>query len=117
VLAAVLAYAAVGKLRRRAETREQFVALLGARVGPAVALVLPYVELAVAVALVVWWTAVPGIVAAALLLAFTAVLVRAQVRKLPCACFGASSGAPVGGGAVLRNAVLIVLAILATAIP
>jgi len=118
VLAIVLAFAAVAKLRSRDTTRRQFAALLGDRFGPGVAAVLPWVELLVALLLVVWWSAVPGILAAALLLVFTGVIVRANTRHLPCACFGGSaSDAPPGAGAILRNAVLIALAVLATASP
>jgi hypothetical protein len=118
VLAVVLVVAAVAKLRSPKATREQVVALFGTRAGPVIARALPVVELLLAVSLLVWWTAVPGIVTTVLLLAFTVVLVRASLRKLPCACFGgATSSRPAGGGAVLRNAALIVLAILATGSP
>jgi hypothetical protein len=118
VLAAVLLIAAFAKLRRPSATRAQTVALIGARSGSAIAAVLPLVELAIAVALVVWATPVPGVVAAALLLAFTGVLLRAQVRRLPCPCFGSPSrAAPVGPAAVVRNAVLIAYAVLATGSP
>jgi hypothetical protein len=118
VLAVVLAFAAVAKLRARATTRRQMVALLGGRAGPVVAQVLPWVELLVALLLVVWWSAVPGVLAAVLLLVFTGVVVRANTRHLPCACFGGAAGdAPPGSGAIIRNAVLIALAVLATASP
>jgi hypothetical protein len=118
VLAIVLALAAVAKLRARATTRRQMVALLGDRAGGVVARVLPWVELLLAVLLVVWWSAVPGVLAAALLLVFTGVVVRANVRHLPCACFGGNaSNAPPGASAIVRNAVLVALAVLATASP
>ena len=118
VLAAVLLVAAVAKLRRRAATRTQTVALLGAGSGRAIATVLPFIEIVIAVALVVWTSAVPGVVAAALLLAFTGVLLRAQARRLPCPCFGgAGGGTPVGPAAIIRNAALVAYAVLATGSP
>lgn len=52
---------------------------------------------------------------AALLAAFTVVLARPLVRgQHPvCACFGAWSAKPIGPGSVVRNLVLIALAVLA----
>lgn len=118
VLAAVLLVAAAAKLRDRDATRERAVALLGDRAGKAAAASLPGAEAVVALALVVWWSPVPGVVAALMLGAFTAVLVRAQVRHVPCPCFGGVGGdAPPGPGAVMRNAFLIVCAVLSTASP
>jgi hypothetical protein len=116
-LAAVLVVAAVSKLRQRDETRVATVTLLGPRVGPPVAVTLPFVEIALAIALVAWWSWVPGVVAALLLAGFTVVLVRASARHVPCACFGAAADAPPGGLAILRNGALLALAILATATP
>ena len=77
VLAGVLAYSGFRKLRAPDATRNATVALLGERVGRAIARVLPFVELVVALALVVWWSPVPGVVAFVLLVGFTVVLVRA----------------------------------------
>ena len=83
-----------------------------------VAAILPGIELAVAVILLVWWSPIPGVLAAVLLLLFTAVIVRANLRHLPCACFGGNaSNTPPGASAIVRNAVLIALAVLATASP
>ena len=59
VLALVLAFAAAAKLRAAENTRAQTIALVGARRGPLVARALPFVEIAVAVALVAWWSPVP----------------------------------------------------------
>ncbi len=117
VLAAVLLAAAIAKLRSRDATRAATVALLGEHTGVVVAMALPFVEIAVAIALIVWWSPVPGIVAAMLLLAFTVVLVRANVRHVPCACFGGASNAPPGARAIVRNALLLALAVLATGSP
>ncbi len=118
VLAGALLVAAVSKLRNPATTRAQTVALVGARMGGAIATALPIVEIVIAVALVVWTSAVPGVVAAVVLLAFTGVLLSAQARRLPCPCFGGAGGAtPVGPAAIIRNAVLIAYAVLATGSP
>ena len=118
VLAAVLAIAATAKLRSRTISREQTVALVGEGAGSAIATALPFVELAIAVALLLWWTAVPAVVALVLLLAFSAVVVRAQLRRLPCPCFGgAGRGEAAGPMSLVRNAVLAAYAVLATASP
>jgi hypothetical protein len=114
ILAAILLTAAVAKLRARAATRSSMSALFGARLGGALATLVPVVEIVVAIALLVWWTVVPGLVAAVLVLGFTVVLVRASVRRVPCPCFGGSSPAPAGTRAIVRNGVLVALAILAT---
>jgi hypothetical protein len=117
VLAAVLAIAAMAKLRARTTNREQTIALVGAAAGPAIASVLPFVELAIAIALIAWWSAVPGIAALVLLLGFSAVVVRAQVRRLPCPCFGGSGRGAAGPMSLVRNALLAAYAVLATASP
>lgn len=117
VLALVLVAAAVSKLRARRTSCAVTSALLGDRSGPVVAAALPWVEFGVAFMLVAWWGPIPGIVAAILVLGFTAVVVRANARHVPCACFGTPSDAPPGGGAILRNGVLLALAILATGTP
>lgn len=117
-LAVVFIVAAIAKLRAATATRDQMTALLGPRAGPVVATWLPVVEIVLAVALVAWWSAVPGVVTTLVLLAFITVLVRADVRRLPCACFGARASAkPVGTLAIVRNAVLVGLAVLATGSP
>ncbi|MEO7396961.1 MAG: MauE/DoxX family redox-associated membrane protein [Ilumatobacteraceae bacterium] len=58
---------------------------------------------------------VPAIIAIAMLLGFSALLVvrLAEGRHPPCACFGSWSAKPLGWRHVLRNAVLIALAVLA----
>jgi hypothetical protein len=118
VLAAVLLFSAVAKLRAREVSRTQIVALVGTRSGPAVAHALPFVELLVALALVCWWSVVPGVVAFALVCAFTVVLVRARARHLPCACFGGGVHTrPVGAAGIVRNGALMALAVLATGSP
>ena len=84
---------------------------------PAIAVpVVPWVEIGLGALLVTGvWRPVVALAAAALLTAFTVLLVvrLGQGRRPPCACFGAWSTRPIGAGAVARNVVLIALAILA----
>jgi len=118
VLAVVLATSAFAKLRSRAAVREQVATLVSERAAPVVTPLLPAAELLVGVALVAWWSAVPGIVAVVLLVLFTIVLVRAEARRVPCLCFGASSlDTPVGPAGVIRNGILAALAVFAIASP
>lgn len=117
VLALVLVVAAVSKLRARRTSCAVTSAVVGDRLGPVVAAALPWVEFGTAFMLVAWWGPFPGIFAACLLLAFTVVLIRANARHVPCACFGGAADAPPGGGAVLRNGTLLALAIVATGSP
>ena len=81
-----------------------------------IALVVPYVEVVVGVLVAVQlfepW---PAVVALALLVAYTVLIV---VRLLdgsrpPCACFGSRSTRPLGAYHVVRNLGLIALAIVA----
>ena len=114
LLAAVLVLAAVSKLRRPEATAGEFAEL--GLIGPrALARLVPMVELACAVALVV----VPawgGVAAFALLAAFTAVLVGVvrSGRIVSCNCFGALSSKPVSPLTLARNAGLLLLAAAAT---
>jgi hypothetical protein len=118
VVAGVLLIAAIAKLRAPAVTRRQTVALIGDALGPGVALALPAVEVTVAVLLVVWWSAVPGVIAAMLFGAFTVIVVRAQLRGLPCPCFGGGTAeTETRPPALVRNGLLLGYAVLATASP
>ena len=77
---------------------------------------LPWVEIVVGALLVTQFARRPAaIVAAGLLVAFTVlILVRLrQGRRPPCACFGAWSTRPIGWRDVVRNVVLLALAVLA----
>jgi len=77
--------------------------------------VLPFVELATGALLVAQIARRPvAIVAAALLVAFTALLVirLSQGRRPPCACFGALSSKPISWTNVVRNAAFITLALV-----
>lgn len=76
----------------------------------------PWVELAVGALLIAqWFPPWPAVAALVLLLAFSALIVNALARgrRPPCACFGAWSAKPIGAGHLVRNGVLIVLAVVA----
>lgn len=78
--------------------------------------VLPALEIALGALLVAQVALqVVGALAVLLLLAFTVlIVVRISQGKRPaCACFGAWSSSPIGAGHVIRNMVLIVLAMTA----
>lgn len=116
VLAAVFAVAAVAKARRRAATTASFRGL-GLSAPGVLAVAVPAVEAVLAVTLVL----VPGpasFAALALLLAFTAVIVRAVISgsTVTCACFGASTpdDRPVSVLELVRNSGLGALAVVAT---
>jgi uncharacterized membrane protein YphA (DoxX/SURF4 family) len=81
-----------------------------------VATALPGVELVVGALLIVGIGGpVPAVVALVLLVGFSVAIARQLVdgRHPPCACFGAWSQRPLGEGHLVRNAGLIVLAVLA----
>jgi hypothetical protein len=88
------------------------------RFARAAAFAVPVGELALAVSLLVFWSSSwPAWVAVALLAVFTVLVVRAAVRHVPCPCFGAGNEGPAGAMSVVRNGVLLALAVLATASP
>lgn len=115
LLGAVMIRAAVAKLAARRQTEDDF-ASLGLKASGPLAVAVPLAELAAAALLVVapGWG---GVVAAALLTAFTAILVRVLLRPhglVPtCACFGGSSRSPVSWRHLTRNGVLLALAFVA----
>jgi uncharacterized membrane protein YphA (DoxX/SURF4 family) len=81
-----------------------------------VATALPGVELVLGALLVAGIAApVPAVLAAVLLLGFSVAIARQLVdgRHPPCACFGAWSQRPLGEGHLLRNAALILVAVVA----
>lgn len=78
--------------------------------------VVPWVEIALgALAVAQLWLPVVGVVAALMLVAFTVLIVvrLSQGKRPACACFGAWSASPIGAGHVVRNMVLLVLAMTA----
>jgi hypothetical protein len=117
VLGAVFLVSAITKLARPAQWRVQAAELVLDSASPTRAFdAVPVVEAVLGALLVVQWrrTAV-ALVAATVLVAFTALLtVRLlQGRHPACACFGTLSTKPIGWSAVARNAALIVLALVA----
>lgn len=118
IVAAVLLAAAGAKLRDPVATADDFTSL-GLGAAQALARIVPAVELATAAALLI----VPGwggVVAFALFVGFTTVLLTTMIRwpadagRPGCACFGGSSHEPVGVRHVVRNLVLLVLCGLAS---
>lgn len=114
LLAAVFAVAGVGKLLDLAGSRRAVSAFgVPRRWADVAGTLLPFAELAVAVALLIQQTARWGALAAlVLLIAFLVGLVRAlsQERAPDCHCFGQLHSEPVGRRTVARNAVLAILA-------
>ena len=114
VLAAVFIVAAVAKLADLAGSRRSLEQLgAPAPLVPALAVVLPLVELLVAVALIPVATAwAAALAAVALLLAFTGGVATALARgvEADCHCFGRVSSRPVGPGTLARNLLLLALA-------
>jgi uncharacterized membrane protein YphA (DoxX/SURF4 family) len=81
-----------------------------------VATVVPGVELLLGAALVTGlFSPIPALAAIGLLVVFSVTIARQLVdgRHPPCACFGAWSTRPLGEGHLVRNAVLIVVAVVA----
>ncbi|MCZ7527984.1 MAG: hypothetical protein M5U14_17350 [Acidimicrobiia bacterium] len=116
----VLAAAAGAKVGDRAGVRRQL-AVSGVPPGlvPAVGVLLPATELAVAVLLVAFpFSAAPAWLAVALLATFTVVVIGnlGRGRRDPCPCFGApgASATPISGRTVVRNGWLVALAVAAT---
>ena len=115
LLALILVRAAAAKLARPAATAAAFRAL-GVPLPGALAWGVPAAELVVATFLV----AIPpagGLAAVVLLLLFSAVLARAMREDSPagCGCFGSVRTDPVTRSDLLRNGLLVVLALVAIA--
>ena len=113
VLGAVFLAAGVLKLSALAQWRSQ---AAGLGVPSSVASLVPYIELVVgALLLVQLQRSFVAWVAAAVLLAFSAVLALQLQRGLrpPCACFGSLSARPIGAGTLVRNGVLLAVALVA----
>ncbi|MGZ4671583.1 MAG: MauE/DoxX family redox-associated membrane protein [Ilumatobacteraceae bacterium] len=110
VLGAVFLLSGVLKVSAPLQWRAQSAGLGVAR---PVAAAIPFVEVVVGALLVTQVARrVVALVAAALLVSFTTLLVlrMAQGRRPPCACFGAWTAKPIGWRNVVRNAVLLGLA-------
>jgi hypothetical protein len=118
VVAVVLAVAALLKLRNREALRTQLRDFgIPARSIPGVAVLLPAVELATAVALVAFpRSGVPAGIAVFLLALFTAVVGvnLARGHRVPCPCFGVGGDAPISPRTMVRNGWLLAVAVLST---
>lgn len=113
VLAAVMAVAAAVKFTSLRTTADEFAAL-GLGRSRALPALVGVIELAAAIALIL--RPPLGAVAAGLLLvAFTGVVTWALAtdKQVSCGCFGPLSREPVSSTTVLRNIVLLALAVLA----
>lgn len=117
VLAAVFVWAAAAKLARPDQTVAGLAALKVPK--PAVMVwAVPAVELVTA-ALLVAVPRVGGLIALALLAAFSVVIARAVLAGVTagCSCFGSVSSRPVSAHELGRNALLATLALAAGATP
>jgi peroxiredoxin/uncharacterized membrane protein YphA (DoxX/SURF4 family) len=116
VLAAVFAVAGLAKLRDPRGSRKSLLDFgVPGVLAPMLAVLLPLAELACAVALLFAAWVVPGAegVAALLALFIAAIAVSlARGRAPDCHCFGQLSSSPVSWRTLVRNAALLVLAVL-----
>ena len=118
-LSAVLLTSGVAKLRDARATRDAFIALrvpTVVPVGPSAA-ALPWVEIAVAVLLLVTpagFACVPAVTVLLLMLAYTTLIARALRFDEPvlCSCFGSIGRHEVGPQTLGRNVLLSLLAVL-----
>jgi hypothetical protein len=121
-VAVVLAYAAIAKLHEATRLPSQMRAFgVPAPLSIATAVTLPVVEFAIAVALVAFpYSSLPAFAAIALLALFTGAVIAnlATGQSKPCPCFGAVAvERPVSPLALVRNAWLLALAVIATGDP
>lgn len=110
VLGAVFLLSGILKVSAPQQWRAQSAGLGVAR---SAAAAIPFVEVLVGALLVTQVARrVVALVAAALLVGFTTLLVLrlVQGRRPPCACFGAWTTKPIGWGNVVRNLVLLGIA-------
>lgn len=118
VVAAAFLVAGVQKLRAGRALRRQVAAFgVPPAAAPAAAIVLPLLELATGLALLVFArSAVPAWIALAELAVFTGAVAAnlARGRHVPCPCFG-STATDVSGATLVRNAWLVALAVVGTA--
>lgn len=119
-VALIMLLSGTAKLRSGEDVQATFTRLRVPRpfAAPALARAFPWLELLLAAALLQPFTPlrpVVGLVAVALFAAFLALVVRAQGDGVSCGCFGEASAAPISRTTVVRNAVFLVLAVLALA--
>jgi hypothetical protein len=116
VLGTTLLVSAALKVRSGRAALARAVAALGVPTGvaPVVAVALPVAEAATGAALLVAPAPAPAWVATALLVALSAFVVVTLPRRQPCPCFGTGASSPTGAPTLVRNAVLLAAAVLAT---
>jgi hypothetical protein len=115
VLGVIFLFAAVAKISSPRQWQMQ-AADLGVPGG--IAMAVPFVEAVVGALLVTQLVRrIVAVVAAAMLLAFSVLLVTRlrQGRRPPCACFGALTAKPIGWSNVARNAVFLGVAVVIAA--
>jgi thiol-disulfide isomerase/thioredoxin len=119
LLAVVFLVAAAGKARDRAGARAALTAFdVPPRLAGPGAILLPVVETVAAIALVPAPTAVAGAVLGVVLLGLFSVAIGRQLaagRAPECQCFGQLQSEPIGPASLVRNVVLIALAVLVVA--
>ena len=114
-LAAIFAIAAVAKLRNLAATERDFIGL-GLPRASFFARFVPLAELSIVALLLIVPPA--GAIAALISLAFFTTFLIGRLRAgvhAPCACFGASKAQPISALDVIRNLLLMALAIVSLA--
>lgn len=117
LLAAVLAWAGLAKLRRPGATTAALRAL-DLPAAPLLAVVVPCAEVATALLLAVRPPA--GAVAALTLLALFTLLLGDRLRRgvaVSCGCFGSTHGEPISSVDLVRNGLLAVAAVAALGAP
>jgi thiol-disulfide isomerase/thioredoxin len=121
VLGVTFGSAALAKAGRQADVRKAAIELgAPAVLATPLGVVVPVVEALITAGLLAERTArFAGITAAIVLVLFTAAVIRtlASGRRPACNCFGAKSDEPIGWKTLLRNGVLLALAIVIAAGP
>jgi hypothetical protein len=116
-LAAILIASGLAKLQSPQETAATFTRLdVPAKLShPTLVKAFPFLEILLGIALLLPFTVLRplfALAAVALFIAFTWLVVRAKDTGASCGCFGAASARPISAWTVLRNVILVVLALL-----
>ncbi|XNZ00581.1 MauE/DoxX family redox-associated membrane protein [Micrococcus luteus] len=116
-LAVILIASGLAKLQSPQETAATFTRLnVPPKLShPSLVKAFPFLEILLGIALLLPFTVLrplTALAALALFIAFTWLVVRAKDTGAACGCFGAVSARPISGWTVLRNLILVVLALL-----